>query len=308
VKALIIGYGSIGQRHARLMADLNLDVAVVSRREVDVLRHYKTTPEAIMDWRPDYVIIASGTNEHATDVAVLAEADFRGAVLIEKPLFGTTRNVPNNKFRSIHVAYNLRAHPVLQAFRQAIAGRSILAFRAHTGQYLPEWRPGTDYRLSYSAHRDKAGGVLRDLSHELDYATWLCGPWLRVAALGGKFSHLEIDSADVFSILMETEACPAVSIHMNYLQDMPQREIVAITETGTLRADLIANTVSTSDGVERFNVDRDDSYLAQHRAVLESKHDSLCSALQGQEIDALIVAAEWASQNGKWAGRHEVVA
>ncbi len=305
MKALIIGYGSIGQRHARLLGEMKAEVAVVSRREVAASKLYKTIPETLADGHPDYAVIASATSEHATDLSALADAGFKGAVLIEKPLFGAVRELPTNAFKSLHVAYNLRFHPVLQAFRQSIGDRPILAFSAHTGQYLPDWRPGTDYRQSYSAHRATGGGVLRDLSHELDYTMWLCGPWLRVAALGGRFSQLEIDSDDVFSLLVETENCPAVTVHVNYLQDTPQRELIAITDTGTVRADLIANTVSIGGDIKTIDVERDESYLAQHRTILETGADDACSAAQGLEVEALIAAAEQAAQDGRWVGRDE---
>lgn len=300
MKALVIGYGSIGQRHARLLNDMKAEVAVVSRRDAVASCSYKRLIEALTDWRPDYVVIASNTNEHASDLSILADEGFTGAVLVEKPLFGDIRKLPDNEFKSLHVAYNLRFHPVIQAFRQALEDRPILSFSAHTGQYLPDWRPGTDYRQSYSASRASGGGVLRDLSHELDYTIWLCGSWRRVAALGGQFSHLEIDSDDVFSLLMETEGCPAVTLQVNYLQDRPQRDIIAVTDTGTVRADLIANTVTSGNNVKKINVGRDESYLAQHRAIVESDDGFLCSAAQGQEVEALIAAAEKAARDGRW--------
>ncbi len=305
MKALVIGYGSVGQRHARLLGELKAEVAVVSRRDVAASRLYKTIPEALADGHPDYVVVASATNEHAANLSGLAEAGFTGTVLVEKPLFGSVQEMPDNAFKSLHVAYNLRFNPVLQALRQAIGDRPVLSFSAHTGQYLPDWRPDTDYRQSYSASRAAGGGVLRDLSHELDYATWLCGPWRRVAALGGRFSKLEIDSDDVFSVLLQTERCPVVTLQMNYLQDKPQREIVAVMDNGTVRADLIANTVSCGDHVNNIDVERDESYLAQHRTALDCDDSSLCSADQGLEVDALIVAAELAAREGRWVDRGE---
>ncbi len=284
---------------------MKAEVAVVSRRDVAAGRSYKTILEAFADGHPDYVVIASRTGEHAADLSALADAGFGGAVLVEKPLFGTVREVPTNAFKSLHVAYNLRFHPVLQAFRQSIGDRPILAFSAHAGQYLPDWRPGTDYEKSYSARRADGGGVLRDLSHELDYIMWLCGPWRRVAALGGRFSRLEIDSDDVFSLLVETENCPAVTVHVNYLQDMPQRELVAITDTGTVRADLIANTVTIGNDIKTIDVERDESYLAQHRTILETGEGDACSTAQGLEIEILIAAAEQAARDSRWVGRDE---
>ena len=72
MKALVIGFGSIGRRHARLLEELGVDVAVVSRRDVDAPKLYPTIAKAVMDWSPNYVVIASRTNEHRNDMATLA--------------------------------------------------------------------------------------------------------------------------------------------------------------------------------------------------------------------------------------------
>ena len=61
MKALVIGYGSIGMRHARLLGDLGLDVAVVSRRTVEAPKVFKDIAEAVSGFAPDYAIIASRT-------------------------------------------------------------------------------------------------------------------------------------------------------------------------------------------------------------------------------------------------------
>ena len=215
MKALVIGYGSIGKRHARLLQDLGIDVAVVSRRKVDATPLYDATPEAVADWNPDYVVVASRTHEHRNDLSALAISDFQGTVLIEKPLFDRDVDVPGHGFENVFVAYNMRFHLVLRRFRELLDKTTPYAVHAYVGQYLPDWRPDTDYRQGYSANKAQGGGVLRDLSHELDTLNWLLGGWTRMTALGGHFSHLEIDSDDVFSVLFETRRCPVASIQMN---------------------------------------------------------------------------------------------
>ena len=135
-----------------------------------------------------------------------------------------------------------------------------------------------DYRKSYSASAEQGGGVLRDLSHELDYLTWILGGWSRVGALGGKLSSLESDSEDVFAMLLVTPACPVVTLQLNYLDRPGRRTVIVNTNDHTLEADLIAGTLTVDCNREAFTIERDDTYRMMHAAVLAADTQVLCSA------------------------------
>lgn len=298
--ATVIGYGSIGARHAQLLDQLGLSVAVVSRRAVDHPNRFATLEAALKDCAPDLVVIASRTNEHYADFAALGAAGYRGTVLVEKPLFDRRYPLPENLFERTYVAFNMRFHPLVQAFRTALAGRKILALHAYAGQYLPDWRPDVDYRTGYSAKKAEGGGVLRDLCHELDLVCWLGGVPQTMTALGGKVSDLEIDSEDVFSLLLELENCPVATVTTNYLDSRLRRTLIAQTDAGTLCADLAALTLTDGDRVISVSSERNDSYLAQLEAVLENDVEFLCPVAGGQSVDAIIENAEIASTERIW--------
>ena len=145
--------------------------------------------------------------------------------------------------------------------------------------------------------------MLRDLSHELDYALWLFGPWQRLTALGGHFSPLEIDSDDVFSLLMETARCPVVSVHMSYVDRVPHREIVVNTDDQTVRVDLIENTMEIDGMAESVHVAKDDTYRAEHEAMLSESDDVLCTLEEAMETLYAIDAAEQAATSCSWVER-----
>lgn len=301
-KAVVVGYGSIGARHVRILEELGHEVAVVSRREVAVSQRYADLAAALQQYEPAYVVIANRTAEHRATLQSLNELQFGGAILVEKPLFdaaGADEVAPGRAF----VAYNLRFHPVLQRLRALLQGERILSAQIYVGQYLPQWRPQSDYRVSYSAHADQGGGVLRDLSHELDYVTWLFDGWNAVSALGGHFSSLEIDSDDVFSLLLETPSCPVVSLQMNYLDRIGKRSIIINTDSHTIEADLVKGVITMDDQCETIICGRDDSYRAMHVALLEGRHDSLCGFAQGMATLNLIAAIERAASQRQWVTR-----
>src|SRR5215472_1264696 len=121
--ALVVGLGSIGERHARLLSELGHDVAVVSRRGLgDKRRSYPMLGDALAAERPDYVVVANETAEHHATLMALASAGFAGRVLVEKPLFDRLAPLPEHRFRASFVGYNLRFHPVLQELGRVLEG------------------------------------------------------------------------------------------------------------------------------------------------------------------------------------------
>lgn len=304
MKSLVIGFGSIGQRHARLLAEIGCQIAVVSRRAIDFKPHYSDLQRALSDWQPGYVVVAGRTSEHHQTLELLASQRFEGRVLVEKPLFDRPLPLPSHSFALAAVAYNLRCHPLLLRLHDFLSGQSrAVAAHLYVGQYLPQWRPNTDYRQSYSAHRKEGGGVLRDLSHELDYARWLFGSWRRLTALGGHLSTLEIDSDDAYTLLMETERCPMVTIHLNYLDRAPRREILIHSDEHTVRVDLIGGVFEVDGVRETRTVDRDTTYRAEHLAMLAGNGDGLCTLAEAMEILMTIEAAEQAASTHTWVER-----
>ncbi len=301
MKALVIGYGSIGSRHARILSQrLGCDTAVLSSRDVDFPRVYHSLDVALVRHDPDYVVIANQTNLHYEAVSRLAMTGFTGRVLIEKPIFETVRQMPAATFKHVAVAYNLRFHPLIRKLREQVVGRDIISVHAYVGQYLPNWRPAKDYRISYSASRIQGGGVLRDLSHEFDYLTWLFGEWKSMAALGGHFSTLEIDSEDLFVVLAQTSRCAAMTIQVSYLDRFTTRRVIVNTADHTIEVNLIDGTISLDGAVEMISVERDFSYIQMHQAYLYSNPDELCSVEEGLRVLKMIDRVELANRTGTW--------
>lgn len=300
MRTLVVGYGSIGARHARLLAALGCDVAVVSSREVSHEPRFSSVAVALTVHRPEYIVLASATHLHHPQLIELGRAGFAGVTLVEKPLFGNDQPITIKPRGPVFVAYNLRFHPLIARLRELLASERVLSVQAYAGQYLPEWRPATDYRASYSARAEQGGGVLRDLSHELDYLTWMFGGWTHATALGGRFSDLEITSDDVFDCLFAAPLCPVVSVQLNYLDRVGRRRVLVNTARHTFEVDFVAGILSRDSVVERFAVDRDDTYNAMHRALLEGTHDIACTLEQGARTMRLIRAAQSATMQPAW--------
>ena len=303
MRALVIGYGSIGARHVRLLSELGCSTAVVSARNIDFPIVYDNMAAALSAHCPDYVVVANSTHQHHDALLSLAECGFNGRVLVEKPLFDHVRSIPRSSFHRLMVAYNLRWHPALQRLRAAIGGQFVLSVQAYVGQYLPDWRPQSDYRQSYSASVERGGGVLRDLSHELDYLCWILGSWKSVAAIGGHFSPLVIDSDDLYAVLLQCERCPAITLQLSYLDRAAQRRVLVNTSNHTYELDFIRGTFACDGILEQVPVERDHTYREMHRAVLNSDFSNFCSEDEGLQIMDLIAAIERANERKEWVSR-----
>ena len=251
VNVLVVGAGSIGSRHQRILKQLGHQVSVVSANSPNA--EFESLSDALERQSFDYVVIASQTSQHFHDFSTLIRNKFKGRVLIEKPVFEKPHRLKSDLFSFAAVGYNLRFHPAIIWLKDTLPKLGQLSSaNFYVGQYLPTWRPDTDYRRSSSAQDSSGGGVLRDLSHELDLAQHLFGDWQRLTSIGGKFSDLEITTDDTFSILMSATKCNVVSVHLNYLDQIKQRNITINGNNGTISVDLVGNSARFNETEVQF--------------------------------------------------------
>lgn len=294
--AVVVGLGSIGTRHARVLCELGFSVATVSRRGGG---NHGSIGEALSRRQVDYVVIATETARHVETLRELADADFRGTVLVEKPMLARPEPLPAFPFAKLFVAYNLRFHPVMAALAGYLEGRPAITVSAYVGQDIRDWRPGRDHRATASSTVDAGGGVLRDLSHELDYLLWLFGPWQRVAALGGASGARDLEVDDHLALLMEMARARVVQVHLDYLDRVGLRRIRINLSDETVEADLVGGSLSVNGVATQYANERDASYRAMHLAAL-SGNGPVCSFTEGMAVMDLIDASERALHSRSW--------
>ncbi len=293
---MVAGLGSIGTRHARILTELGLAVTTVSRRGGG---DHRSIGEALSRGQVDYVIIATETARHIDALRELAQAGFRGTVLVEKPLLARLEPLPSFSFAKLFVAYNLRFHPVMAALARRIEGRPAITVSAYVGQDIRDWRPGRDHRDTASSTVAAGGGVLRDLSHELDYLLWLFGSWQRVAALGGASGARDLEVDDHLALLVEMERARVVQVHLDYLDRPGLRRIRINLADETIEADLVGGNLIVNGTATPYTSERDTSYRAMHQAAL-SGDGPLCSLAEGVAVMDLIDASERALNSKSW--------
>ncbi len=213
VKVLVIGVGSIGERHLRCFQYLGADVALcepMQTRREDVaqryqVRHAYDSVEAAAREQWDAAVICTPANFHIDHGVLLAPAC--KAILIEKPLAtsaaGIERLQAATRGLTVGMAYVLRAHPAVQAARDVINSGTLgplLQLVINTGQHFPTYRPA--YREIYYTRRETGGGAIQDaLTHHIDMSSYLAGPydWVFCDASHQALPGVEVEDTVHFS-------------------------------------------------------------------------------------------------------------
>ncbi|WP_096027579.1 Gfo/Idh/MocA family protein [Campylobacter lanienae] len=270
MRALIISMGSIGRRHYEVLNQMGFKADAVSSQNLENIKIYKDLNQVDLN-SYDYFIIASSTHLHYEHLSYI-DSKVRGKIILcEKPLFDKFQNFnPNNQ---ILIGYNLRFHPLILKLKDMLKNQKILSIEARCGQYLPTWRK-MDYTKSYSADKERGGGVLLDLSHEIDYISFLSDTSLKlIKAIQAKISNLNITSDDISMILAYCNRA-LVNISLNYLSKTPYRQILIETDDNTFELNLITNQLKISDisgsttTINEPNLDRNSIFIAMHADAL----------------------------------------
>ena len=192
----------------------------------------------------DVVFVTNPTSMHYETIERFAA--HTQSYFIEKPVFDRT-DVDEKIFETIkgipsYVACPLHYNAVLQYVKENVNPDDVICARAMSSSYLPEWRPGQDYRRTYSAHKDLGGGVSIDLIHEWDYLTWLFGMPTECHSMINKVSNLEIDSDDLAIYIGKNDKI-TFELHLDYFGRQTQRTLDLFTAEDTIHCDLIAGIV-----------------------------------------------------------------
>lgn len=259
-KIAFVGLGSIASRHLK-----NVHAFLASQGDscmVDLYRSSLSNPLA-EELRPlvsniflyadvitadrmyDVVFITNPTSMHyeAIEKFSICTKSF----FIEKPVFDNTA-VDERIFETIknipsYVACPLHYNAVIQYVKRHVNTNDVICARAMSSSFLPDWRPGQDYRKTYSAHKELGGGVSIDLIHEWDYLTWLFGMPTECHQIIGKISNLEIDSDDLAIYIGRNERT-TFELHLDYFGRQTQRTLDIFTVDDTIHCDLKGGLVN----------------------------------------------------------------
>lgn len=299
--SLVIGYGSAGIKHERILNEIGFKTHIFSRRKLKKFQNFPSLKDALLTLKPSYVVIANETSEHFKTLKTVQNHQVEN-ILVEKPIFHGFIKHCNINNKKTFVGYNLRFHPLIIKLSNEIKNQKILSVDAKVGSYLPHWRKGRDYKEIYSTNKTKGGGVLRDLSHEIDYLISIFGSVKELVSLGGHFSSLSGNSDDIYKFILKMEKCKIVSLSLDYLNRLHQREISVITEKKSYFLDLNRN-IFCENGSKEYQLTNFNSiktYYDLHLDIIKDNGKIACRYEEAIEILNVIVAAEKSNEEKKW--------
>lgn len=322
-KLLVIGTGSIGERHVRCALSSG-------RAEVWVCETRDEARNAVADLYPlsgvfsdleralverfDGCIIATPAHTHIRIAQRCVEAGLH--VLIEKPLALDVAEVPALQVSVVDqglvaaVAYVWRCHPLLRRLQEQLASGTWgepLQLCLVSGQHFPTYRPA--YAQTYYRSQSTGGGIIYDaLSHMLNVGSWLLGPITRLTADADHLALPDVDVPDTVHVIARHGKVMA-NYAMNQHQSPNQNTITLCCTEATVELEVHSNRLRI---MRRPDTDwevqavtppsRDTAFVQQFNAFLdaiENLANPVCSLAEGLQTQ-LAINAVFAAVSGGW--------
>ena len=315
LKVLLAGCGSIGKRHARVLAALNvgrIQVCDPNPEQVRALQAEVPGVEVVPSYElglarnPNAVFVLTPPGLHLPMIFRALDAGCH--VFTEKPLSDSMTGVAELTARvsasehQVMVGLCFRYHEgLLKAKRMLECGTigRLVSVRALMGEHLPEVRP--DYRNLFSA---KKGGAF-DLMHDIDLALWAVEPPVTaVKCIFGNFSDIGIEAPDTVEILIGFADRCVASVHLDFFQRPRRRQLELIGTDGVITVEFASwdqctlATYRPATGnweLETIPTRRDDMFEAEDREFLTAVTGGKCVACDVPEAAkslAVVTAAQ----------------
>ena len=275
MKILILGYGSAGRKHAKILSKLvkNSKIFFLTKQKKckypKISNFYK-----IKLLNPDYVIISKPTSEHEKYLKLI-EKNLKGVkVLIEKPAYVKNKKLVLKK-NHYFVGYNLRFDPVLKKIKTFIKNKTIWDINIACTSFLPNWRKNIEYNKSSSAKKKYNGGVLYDLSHELNYLIWIFGV-LKVNYFSyKKISNLKINTNDSLVVFGKIKSIQ-VLVNLNFFSKIENRMVTVNGKDFSICGNILDREIkifnkNTIQTIKYKKDNKSDTYIEMHKEILFNK-------------------------------------
>lgn len=282
MRIVFIGIGSIAKKHINAIRKIEPKAEIFALRSSRDATPYEDVKDFyeyddIKEIVPNFIIISNPTSKHFETIQKLLP--YKIPLFIEKPVFAelghddVIREIEDKKILT-YVACDMRFMDCLTWLHQYMVEHRnevrINEINVYCGSYLPEWRPGTDFRKCYSAIPELGGGVHIDLIHDVDYVYWIFGKPEKHHALFRNVSSLGIRAYDYANFnLIYPDFC--ANVVLNYYRRDAKRYMEIVFDDCTWTVDMIKNeiTSSTGDIIYRSEQTGADEYEAQMRYFME---------------------------------------
>ena len=317
---VFVGYGQIAKRHIDILKSKSkkMKIGVVSNHASDAdLKNAHGDNVFIMKPRKafscemsKFIVITSPSSDHLNDIKLLKNMRLT-TILIEKPIAKNSKqgsqilNMIKDTNSQAFVLYNLRFSNGLKKMISLLSTKkygNLLYAKAFVGQDLAQWRqPAADIKNTISARKETGGGVLRELSHELDYLSLIFDEINLKSAVLTNTKYFEIDVEDTAFLVLAAsykgKAIP-ISLIQDFVRPDKTRELELVCEDATLFWNLYEGRIAVHEPGGRVDLIFDDcedltkTYFNMWTSVLYDDFGAFCTCDEALKHLQLIETAE----------------
>ena len=320
---LIVGCGSIGERHLRCfqrtgraqVAVCDANAALLDRVAAQYGTEGFTNLDAALAARRYAGIVICAPAQTHLDIA-LAGLKHGAGLLIEKPLSTSLENVPavqaeiarTGKF--VGIAYVYHFMPWILGARKVLMSGGLgaaLHVSVATGQHFPTFRPA--YREIYYARHDAGGGAIQDaLTHIANAVEWLIGPTTRLFCDAAHQSLEGVSVEDTVSVSARNGSV-LVNYALNQFQAPNEMTMQIHCEGGSVKIEgheqrfgVFRRATNAWEWHQPAPLERDAMFIAQANAFLDGLHEmptGLCTFDEAVRTLKFNLAALESARSGK---------
>ena len=305
----VLGAGSIGERCIRnlwllgyrrilVYRQRNLPFRDVGEAQVRVVTDW----EELLKLKPYAAFVCTPTSYHIAQSTELIRVGIH--TLVEKPLshslegIAALTEVVSQGNALLWVGYMMRQHPILKSLKRVIEEKTygnLISIQSKWAEYLPDWHPWEDYRISYAARKEMGGGAALTLSHDIDMVNWLAGnPISKWAIFKNYRSKLEVDVESGAEIILQYEDGITAGLHLNYYEKSKERFLKLVFDNASFTVDFFECTLTEKKDktaeikyfpeFERNQLFIDQIGMFMNKTIDFQVEDSLCQLSESKQI------------------------
>lgn len=250
---LLIGFGSIANKHYKIIKekDKKSNIFIYKKNKLKITydknRTYIFNLEKTLIDKIDYVFILSPSSSHKYYLDIFIKFKHL-KIFIEKPLFDSLKNknslykLYSKNSERIFIGYNMRFMKSLNFIKKYIKNKKILGVTVNNLSNLKFWRK-KDYSKSVTAVKKLGGGIILELSHEIDYISYLFNDLKILYKSFDKKSSLKINVEDQIMTFFKSKNFE-ILLNMNMFSYCNERVIKIFFQNETIVCDLNNGSIS----------------------------------------------------------------
>lgn len=325
MRILVIGCGSIGERHIKNLKSLASAELFICDRDKERLEYirdkygvkfFQTYEEAFSKEAINAVLVCTPTNEHI--IPALTAVKHGCHVFVEKPLShtleGVDKLIQEAKHRDLVLitGFNYRFHPNLQKIKTLLDNQAIgnpIGVKAHFGcnfHYRLPYHNERDYRQDYAAKKVGGGVILDAATHIIDYLRWFFHEVEEVFCYAGKMSKLDLEAEDFAEILLKFKQGTIASLHADFIQQPYQNRCEIIGEEGTIiwgypeeKIRLFSAALNQWQEIETETIDMYLEEMKHFIQCIRGEETPLVDGVTGRRVLEIALAAKESAATGK---------